>query len=155
MTSTIEKPATWVGRSVPRKEDVPLVMGTAQYVPDMALPGTLEVAFVRSPLPHARIRGIDVSKARAHPAVAAVFSWADIRDRVSHLVLDQESPSPALEAAVHPEIHPATIEILAEDEVRYVGQAVAAVVADSRYHAEDAAELVEVEYEELPALGGS
>jgi carbon-monoxide dehydrogenase large subunit len=152
MSTTLETTDTWVGRSIPRKEDAPLVTGSGQYVPDMALPGTLEVAFMRSPLPHARIRAIDVSRAKAAPGVVAVFTWDDIKDRVSHLVLDQESASPALESAVHPRIQPAIIEILAEGEVRFVGQAVAAVVAASRYQAEDAVELIDVDYEELPAV---
>src|SRR5438094_5661221 len=152
MSNTVEAAETWVGRSIPRKEDAPLVTGSGQYVPDMALPGTVEVAFLRSPLPHARIRAIEVAAARSAPGVVAVFTWDDIKDRVSHLVLDQESASPALEAAVHPQIWPATIEILAEGIVRYVGQPVAAVVAESRYQAEDAVELINVDYEELPAL---
>ena len=141
----------WVGRSVPRKEDAPLVTGTGMYVPDMNLPGTLEVAFVRSPLPHARITRIDTSAALALDGVVAVFAGPDIRDHVTPLVLDQEAPPPGLEAA-DPQILPATIEILADGEVRHVGQAVAAVVAETRYLAEDAAELVLVEYEDLPAV---
>ena len=140
----------WVGQRVPRKEDLPLVTGTAMYVADMKLPGTLEVAFVRSPLAHARVVSIGTSEALASEGVVAIFTGADIRGRVQPLVLDQEAAPPGLEAA-EPMIHPATIEILADGEVRHVGQAVAAIVADSRYHAEDAADLIQVEYEELPA----
>jgi carbon-monoxide dehydrogenase large subunit len=141
----------WVGRSIPRKEDAPLVTGTGTYVADLDLPGTLEVAFVRSPLAHARIERLDPTPALAAPGVVAVFTGPAIRDRVRRLVLEQEAAPPGLEVA-EPEIWPATIEILADEEVRYVGQPVAAVVADSRYHAEDGAELVAVEYEELPAV---
>ncbi len=141
---------TWVGRRVARKEDMPLVTGTGTYVPDFNLPGTLEVAFVRSPLAHARITRIDTTEALAAHGVVAIYTGPDIRDHVHALVLDQEAAPPGLETA-EPEIHPATIEILADGEVRHVGQAVAAVVADSRYHAEDGAELVRVDYDELPA----
>ncbi|HVD02377.1 MAG TPA: xanthine dehydrogenase family protein molybdopterin-binding subunit [Candidatus Dormibacteraeota bacterium] len=141
---------TWVGQRVARKEDLPLVTGTGTYVPDFDLPGTLEVAFVRSPLAHARITAIDTSEALAAPGVVAVFTGPDIRGKVHSLVLDQEAAPPGLETA-EPEIYPATIEMLADGEVRHVGQAVAAIVADDRYHAEDGAELVRVDYEELPA----
>ncbi len=147
MSTTVE---TWVGRSIPRREDAPLVTGTGTYVADLDLPGTLEVAFVRSPLAHARIKRLDPTPALASPGVVAVFTGPAIRDRVRPLVLEQEAAPPGLEVA-EPEIRPATIEILADGEVRYVGQPVAAVVADSRYHAEDGADLVVVEYEELPA----
>jgi aerobic carbon-monoxide dehydrogenase large subunit len=141
---------TWVGQRVARKEDLPLVTGTGTYVPDFNLPGTLEVAFVRSPHAHARITAIDTKEALAAEGVVAVFTGPDIREHVHAMVLDQEAAPPGLEVA-EPVIHPATIEILADGEVRHVGQAVAAIVADNRYHAEDAAELVQVEYEELPA----
>jgi aerobic carbon-monoxide dehydrogenase large subunit len=141
---------TWVGQRVARKEDLPLVTGTGTYVPDFCLPDTVEAALVRSPLAHARITSIDVSEARAAPGVVAVLTGADIRGRVKPMVLDQEAAPPGLETA-DPVIHPATIEILADGEVRYVGMPVAIVVADSRYRAEDAAELVRIEYEELPA----
>ena len=141
---------TWVGQRVARKEDLPLVTGTGTYVPDFNLPGTLEVAFVRSPHAHARITSIDTQPALAAEGVVAVFTGPDIRDHVHAMVLDQEAAPPGLEVA-EPVIHPATIEILADGEVRHVGQAVAAIVADNRYHAEDAAELVSIEYEGLPA----
>ncbi len=141
---------TWVGQRVARKEDLPLITGTGTYVPDLNLPGTLEVAFVRSPFAHARIMSIDTGEALSGEGVVAIYTGPDIRDHVHALVLDQEAAPPGLETA-EPEIHPATIEILADREVRHVGQAVAAVVADSRYHAEDAAELVRVDYDELPA----
>jgi len=142
---------TWVGQRVARKEDLPLVTGTGTYVPDFALAGTVEVAFVRSPFAHARIAVVDATAARSAPGVVAVYTGVDVRDHVRPLVLDQEAAPPGLEAA-DPVIRPATIEMLADGEVRYVGQAVAMVVAADRYLAEDAAELVRVEYEELPAI---
>ena len=115
---------TWVGQRVARKEDMPLVTGTGTYVPDFNLPGTLEVAFVRSPLAHARINSINTTQALAAEGVVAIYTGPDIRDHVHALVLDQEAAPPGLETA-EPEIRPATIEILAE--------------------------LVRVDYEELPA----
>jgi carbon-monoxide dehydrogenase large subunit len=142
---------TWVGQRVARKEDLPLVTGTGTYVPDFALPGTLEAAFVRSPFAHARIVAIDASAARSAAGVVAVLTGVDVRDRVRPLVLDQEAAPPGLEAA-EPVVRPATIEMLADGEVRYAGQAVAMVVAADRYLAEDAAELIRVDYEELPAV---
>jgi len=141
---------TWVGERVARKEDLPLVTGTGLYVPDLKLTGTLEVAFVRSPHAHARITALDTAEALQAEGVVCVLTGPEIRGKVRPMVLDQEAAPPGLETA-EPEIHPATIEILADGEVRHVGQAVAAVVADSRYRAEDAAELVRVDYEELPA----
>src|SRR5205823_5209992 len=89
------------------------------YVPDMNLPGTLEVAFVRSPLPHARITRIDTSAALALDGVVAVFAGPDIRYHVTPLVLDQEAPPPGL-AAADPQILPATTELLADREARRV-----------------------------------
>jgi aerobic carbon-monoxide dehydrogenase large subunit len=150
VSATVE-PGTWVGRSVPRKEDEPLVTGTGMYVADIDLPGTLEVAFVRSPVAHARIRGLDASAAVSAPGVVAVLTGPDIREHVRPLVLDQEAAPPGLEVA-EPEILAATIEILADGAVRYVGQPVAAIVAESRALAEDAAELLATDYGELPAV---
>jgi aerobic carbon-monoxide dehydrogenase large subunit len=149
--STVAEPETWVGRSVGRKEDVPLVTGTGMYVPDINLPGTLEVAFLRSPVAHARVTRLDTSRALSAPGVVAAFTGPDIREHVRPLVLDQEAAPPGLEVA-EPEILPATIEILADGAVRYVGQPVAAIVAESRPLAEDAAELLAMEYAELPAV---
>lgn len=141
---------TWVGQRVARKEDLPLVTGTGAYVPDLKLPGTLEAAFLRSPFAHARVTAIDVADAAEAPGVVAVYTAADLGGRVSPMILDQEAAPPGLETA-EPVIHAATIEILADAEARHVGQALAMVVADSRYHAEDAVDLIRVEYEELPA----
>ncbi|MQA85543.1 MAG: molybdopterin-dependent oxidoreductase [Streptosporangiales bacterium] len=146
--------APWFGRAVGRKEDVPLVTGHGRYVADIRLPGTLDVAFVRSPVAHASIRAIDTSAAWRSPGVVAVVTADTINDAVAPFTrfVDQERTPPDLEAAVRPEILPCPIEVLAGDRVRYVGEAVAAVVADTRYCAEDAAELVDVDYEELPVV---
>ena len=144
----------WFGRSVPRKEDLPLVTGRGRYVADIQLPGTLEVAFLRSPVAHALIRQIDVSGAASAEGVIAVLTAADIAGVVAPFTrfVDQEYTPPGLEAAAHPVIFPCPIDVLAGDRVRYVGEAVAAVVATSRYLAEDALELIEVDYDELPVV---
>ena len=134
-----------IGRSVPRLEDPPLLRGAARFVDDIKRAGTLEAAFVRSPHAHARIRSIDLSAARAAPGVAGVFAFADLRP---HL-MQERLPMQFRSSALPPDCTPYP---LAKDEVAFVGDPVALVVARSRYVAEDAAALVAVEYEELPAI---
>ncbi|MCW2820666.1 MAG: xanthine dehydrogenase, molybdenum binding subunit apoprotein [Marmoricola sp.] len=145
---------TWFGQSVPRKEDLPLVTGTGRYVADIDLPGTVDVAFVRSPLAHARVVSIDVEAAQSLPGVLAIYTAADIEGRVGPFTrfVDQEHTPPGLAAAVDPDIFPCAIEVLVGDVARYVGQALVAVVATDRYVAEDACDLVDVVYEELPVV---
>ena len=145
---------TWVGRSVPRKEDIPLVTGHGTYVADIDIPGRVEVAFLRSDVAHARILSIDVSAAAALDGVIAVYTGKDIAGHVAPFTrfVDQEHTPPGLAAAVQPVIHPCPIEVLADEAVRYVGQAIVAVVASSRYIAEDATELVQIEFEDLPVI---
>jgi carbon-monoxide dehydrogenase large subunit len=125
---------------VPRREDVRFLRGEATYLDDIELPGLLDAAFVRSPFAHARLGAIDVESALALPGVAAVVTGADLGERARAL------PAGAVDdgivaAAGHP--------VLARDRVRYAGEAVALVVAESRAVAEDAAELVDVDYEPL------
>ncbi len=146
--------ARYVGRSVPRREDRRLVTGTGTFVADIRLDGMLEAAVLRSPFSRARILGIDVAAARELPGVVAVVTAQDLAGSVDPFTrfVDQEDTPPGLEEAVHPVVRPCPMEPLASNEVRYVGQPVAVVVATSRYVAEDALELVVVEYEELPAV---
>ncbi|MBI4462158.1 MAG: xanthine dehydrogenase family protein molybdopterin-binding subunit, partial [Acidobacteria bacterium] len=134
--------AGWFGRPMKRKEDPRLIQGLAHYVDDIQLPGTLHVAIVRSPYAHARIRKIDAAAARKAPGVVAVVTGKDIEG-----VLGQVPVAAAL-----PELRIPPHLPLATDRVRFVGEAVAAVVADDRYRARDAAELVEVDYDPLPAV---
>jgi aerobic carbon-monoxide dehydrogenase large subunit len=130
----------WVGRPVPRREDVRFLRGEATYLDDIELPDLLEAAFVRSPFAHARLGAIDVAAARALPGVAAVITGADLGERARAL------PAGAVDDGVVADAgHP----VLARDRVRYAGEAVALVVAESRAVAEDAAELVDVDYEPL------
>jgi aerobic carbon-monoxide dehydrogenase large subunit len=132
-----------VGRPIRRNEDERLVRGLGRFFDDVEAPGALEVAFARSTFAHARIRPLDVSAARAHPGVAAVYTHADLGKH------DIELP---LMIPHHSMAHPKTQPLLARDQVHYVGQTIAMVVAESRYVAEDALELIQIEYEPLPAI---
>ena len=132
----------YIGQRVKRTEDVRLVRGQARYVDDIRLPETLHVAFVRSPHAHGRVCSVDVSRALAAPGVTAVFIAADL-----------EGVAPMRSGTMDTPICRQTEwPALARDRVRYVGEAVAAVVAGDRYAAEDGALLVEVAYDPLPAV---
>jgi aerobic carbon-monoxide dehydrogenase large subunit len=134
-----------IGARIPRNEDPRLLRGRACFVDDIEPPGALHGAGLRSPHAHARIVAIDTAQARALPGVHLVLTAAELGD------LNQ--PSPLL--IPHPGLsHPRTQRPLATDEVRYAGELVAFVVAEDRYVAEDAAGLIEVEYEPLPAVSG-
>lgn len=133
---------TTFGESVRRVEDPRLITGQAKYVDDITLPGLLHMAIVRSPHAHARIRNINVSSASRHPGVVAVFTAADIADQLGSLPVGW-----VFEGTKLPD-HPP----LAIDTVRYVGDAVSVVVAEDKHTADDAARLVEVDYEPLPVV---
>jgi carbon-monoxide dehydrogenase large subunit len=120
-----------------RKEDVRFLRGRGNYIDDINLPGMLHGALLRSPHAHARIVSIDTSRAEAHPRVHAVITGA---------VLD------TLGLAWMPTMSYDTQAVLATDKVRFHGQEVAFVIADDRYSARDALELIDVEYEVLPAV---
>ena len=126
-------------------EDLPLLQGQGQYVDDIRLVGTLHVAFVRSPHGHARILTMDVDDAANMPGVIRVITGADLRASVQ----------PIRARLQHPEYRATDWYPLAHDKVRYVGEAVVAVVAESRYLAEDAAEKVLVAYEPLPVVANA
>jgi len=135
----------YTGASIKRSEDPRILTGTGRYVDDIKLPGMLHAAFVRSPLAHARVLSVDVSAARALPGVVAVLTGADLEamtvpgpDTLMAL-MGWQGPSPEF-------------TLLATDKVRLVGDPVAVVIAESRYLAEDGCELVEVEYDDLPAV---
>src|SRR5262245_18948235 len=135
----------YIGHSVKRLEDRPLLTGAGRFVADLRLPDTLEAAFVRSPHAHAAIRGIDTSAARRCPGVHAVLTLADLIP----LLAQERLPLQFRTAQLPPDITPL---VLAKGEVAFVGEAVAVVVAQTRYLAEDAAALVAVDYEPLPAV---
>ena len=133
----------FVGQSVKRLEDPRLLTGQGRYVDDVVVPGMLHATFVRSDLPRARITRIDADAARAVPGVHAVLTGADLNTGLG-------SMQPTMWAAVATPPGPcAPVTPLAGDDVRFVGDPVAIVVAESRYLAEDAAELIEVDYEPL------
>src|SRR5262249_45664949 len=137
--------AKWFGASVKRKEDPALLTGNGRFVDDIHLPGMLHAAFVRSTHAHAKIRGIDAAAARAAPGVHLVVAFADLPKPLQQNALPLFVPHPAITQLRLP-------SALAADEVHYVGEPVAVVVAESRYLAEDAAALVQVDYAPLPAV---
>ncbi|HEX4834708.1 MAG TPA: xanthine dehydrogenase family protein molybdopterin-binding subunit [bacterium] len=131
----------YMGARIPRNEDPRLLQGRGLFVDDVRLPGMLHAALLRSPHAHARIRRIDVSRARAAPGVAAVYTHADLGPLGGPL--PKLIPHPAL-------VHHKTQYALAPDTVRYAGEPVAFVVAESRYAAEDVLDLITVDYDPLP-----
>jgi len=133
------------GARVKRLEDPALLTGRGRYVDDVKLAGTLEACFVRSPYAHAKIRSIDTNAARAAPGVHAVLTADDLPGPMAKQPIPMILPVLGIKAF-------RTQLCLARDEVSYAGQTVALVVADSRYRAEDAAAMVEVDYEVLPAI---
>jgi carbon-monoxide dehydrogenase large subunit len=137
--------AKWFGAAVKRTEDPALLTGRGLFVDDLHPPGLLHGAFVRSPFAHARLGAIDVSPALALPGVHAVIAFGDLPASMQRQTLPLLVPSPAIRQPLMP-------HVLARDEVVFVGEPVALVVADSRALAEDAAERVAVEYDRLPAV---
>ncbi|MGD9765092.1 MAG: xanthine dehydrogenase family protein molybdopterin-binding subunit [Candidatus Binatia bacterium] len=136
-----------VGTSVRRIEDPRFLRGVASYIEGMQLPRMLHIAYVRSPHAHARIKGIDASKALALPGVHRVFTGAEVDGVLGPLGM------PFRPEVLPPEVYKCPKwPLLAVGKARYVGEPVAAVIADTRYIAEDGADLVEVDYEELPAV---
>ena len=130
-----------IGASLKRVEDATLLRGAGRYLDDLREPGTLHLAFVRSPYPHARIRGIDASAALALPGVVAMLTLADLEGAT----LDEPSGPPDAQLR-----GPTP---LAADVVRFVGEPIVALVAESAALAQDAVALVDVDYDPLPAAG--
>jgi len=140
-----------IGAAVKRREDPRFITGHGQYTDDIKLPGMVHMAILRSPYAHARIKSIDTSKAKALPGVRAVYTGSDLAAAkvgglpCGWLITDvngqpmKEPPYPAL----------------AQGKVRHVGERVAVVIADSAAQARDAAELVEVDYQPLPAVASA
>jgi carbon-monoxide dehydrogenase large subunit len=136
-----------IGSSAPRNEDHRLLTGTALFVDDVQFDDMLHVAFVRSDYAHGRLMSVDLSAARAHPGVIAAYAADDLGDYWAPGPL--LVPPPPIERC---EFRSATQVPLAKHKVRHVGEAIAMVVATSRYVAEDAVSLVEVDIEPLPAV---
>jgi len=135
----------YTGASIKRSEDPRILTGAGRYVDDIKLPGMLHAAFVRSPLAHGLVLSVDVSAARALPGVVAVLTGADLEAMTV--------PGPDALMALMGWAGPTPeFTLLATDKVRFVGDPLAIVIAESRYLAEDGCELVEVEYDDLPPV---
>ncbi len=142
----------FVGKPIRRREDDRLLQGRGQYVGDLELPGMLHAVFVRSPVAHARISGVDTAAAAQAPGVALVLSGAEL-EKMLPPVRDNQMPLTAKwKAQVPHRILNPRQPMLCTDKVRHVGEAVAIVIAQTRAQAEDAAELVTVDYDTLPAV---
>src|SRR5213083_3087726 len=127
----------FIGESIKRKEDDRFIRGKGNYVDDIVLPGMLHMAILRSPYAHAKINSIDASKAAALPGVVAVVTGELLAEH---------------KLAWMPTLSGDTQAVLATDKVRFQGQEVACVVAEDPYVAHDALELIDVDYEPLPAV---
>src|SRR6266567_243525 len=135
-----------IGQSVRRKEDKRFLTGAGQYTDDVNVHNQTWAYFLRSPHAHAKIRAIDTAKARAAPGVVAVFTGADLTG-VNGLPcgwLITGTDGQPMKEPPHP--------LLAQGKVRYVGDQLALVIAETAHQAKDAAELIDVDYEVLPAV---
>src|SRR5579863_3124374 len=135
----------YTGASIKRSEDPRILTGAGRYVDDIKLPGMLHAAFVRSPMAHARVLSVDAAAARELPGVVAVLTGADL----DAMTVPAQDPLLALIGGDWPAPE---FTLLATDKVRFAGDPVAIVVAESRYLAEDGCDLVEVDYDELPPV---
>jgi carbon-monoxide dehydrogenase large subunit len=141
--SVSSHPSTPFGASIKRREDPRFITGRGQYTSDITPVGTTHAAFVRSPYAHARIKSVDARSAREMPGVRAIFIGADLTAAgVNGIPVGWVIPGMKLPTHMP----------LAVDRVRHVGEAVAVVIADSAYAARDAAELIAVDYDPLPAV---
>src|SRR6187455_3182430 len=143
LLTALDRPNSYIGRSVPRPNLARLAQGRAQYVSDVVLPRMAHVAYVRSPHAHANIKSIDTAAAKKSPGVIAVVTGAELAAVIT----------PWVGVLTHLKgLKSAPQHAIAIDHVCWQGEAVAAIVATSRAVAEDAAEAVSVEYEELDAV---
>src|ERR1051326_2747113 len=132
--------AKFVGQRIKRTEDPRLIKGLAHYVDDIRLPDTLHVVFVRSMCAHARINNIDTTAAASAPGVVAVYTGKEIAGKIG--------PVPCAAALLILKVPDSGV--LATGKASFVGHPIAVVVATDKYVARDAADLIEVDYEELP-----
>ena len=136
--------ASTFGSGIRRREDPRLITGAATYTDDIVVPGMLHAAMLRSPYAHAKIAGIDTSAAADAPGVVAVYTGADLEGELGAAPCAWLLPNADLKIADYP--------CIAKDTVRYVGDIVAVVVAESQYQASDALERIDVDYEPLDAV---
>ncbi|HEY6348924.1 MAG TPA: glyceraldehyde dehydrogenase subunit alpha [Candidatus Angelobacter sp.] len=132
----------YFGKRQKRTEDPRLIQGLAHYVDDIKLPDTLHAVFLRSIYAHARIKSIDTSEAKKAPRVIAVYTGKDVSAKIGAVPC----------AAALPELKVPDHRVLATDKTYFVGHPVAVVVAEDRYAARDAADLIQVDYDELPVV---
>jgi carbon-monoxide dehydrogenase large subunit len=142
----------WVGRSLKRREDRRLLTGQGQFVADLVLPRMLHAVLVRSPLAHACIRSVDLSRARAARGVVEALNGADLLQLLPPVPEGQISLPPKWTTVIQHKFLNPQEPLLAHDKARHVGEALAIVVAETRDQAEDAAELVTLDLEALPAI---
>ena len=136
-------PTKLVGQAIKRREDPRLITGQGTFLDDIKLPGMTHACVLRSPYAHAKIKSIDTSKAKSHPGVVAVFTGEDMLDL---------NPLPCAWQAGRVKNNVNTPRVLAVGEVHFAGDPVALVIAEDRYIARDACDLIEVEYEPLPVV---
>jgi aerobic carbon-monoxide dehydrogenase large subunit len=144
MATTETEAGVYIGKPVPRREDQKLLRGQARYIDDLTLPGMVWASVVRSPFAHATIKSVDVSAARDAEGVVAAFSGADLAEEWAATLPCVWLVTEDTKQPMH--------RPLATDKARYQGDGVAVVIAETRAQAKDAAELVEVDYEPLPAV---
>jgi len=142
----------FIGRSLPRREDRRLLTGRGQFIADFELPRMLHAVFVRSPLAHAHIKAVDLTRAKAAPGVVYVLGGPELAQLLppvpdTQLVLPRKWTTQVQHKFINPQQ-----PLLAYDKVRHVGEAVAVVIAETRYAAEDAAQLVALDLDPLPAV---
>ncbi len=130
----------FIGARIKRREDPRLITGQGMYVDDVRLPGMLTAVILRSPYAHARINSVRLDAARAMPGVVAVYSGADLKDKIGSV--------PCVAPIENVPFHP----VLAQGKVRYVGEGVAVVVAHNAYAAQDSLDAIEIDYEPLDAV---
>jgi len=142
-SGTMTPAGVWIGRPIKRREDLRFIQGRARYVDDITLPNMAHLVIVRSPHAHARLRDMRVDEARRGPGVVAVVTSQDLAGRIHPMPIN-----PMQGDRIAPVPHP----VLAAEKVRYVGEPVVAVLAETRAAAVDAAALVEVDYDPLPPV---
>ena len=141
-----------IGTPVKRVEDPEFLTGSARFVADLSLPGMTYMEILRSPHAHARIHGVDASEALKMPGVLAVLTGADLRGKMMPLPCVWVPGGVESHFPSHPFGLPGAGDVLKSDRVRFIGDAVAAVVAETREQAEDALAAIRVDYEPLPAI---
>src|SRR6185295_10277006 len=145
MTDVLDAPSTPLGKPIKRTEDPRFITGEGNYLDDIKLPSMTHMAILRSPYAHANIRSVDTSRAKEMPGVVAVFVGADI----PYNPLPMAWPAGGV-AGIQNNVN--TPRILATDSVKWTGEGVAAVVAETPGQAYDALEAIAVDYEPLPAV---